>query len=274
MSPLWILGLIPLILLSLIIYEQGTPAVLGIAGSVGLVGAIAMTLRQNWAAITEADWLTPALIAGGVVYGATKLRGLVTRPGAAGAFLLVALSACSTPTAPATTTAGPVAAEVLVVPASSHVTGVYPTSCKRGPGEDLRLPLRACTPGSVRDDVDPAHLELTVCKPGWSDTIRPSTTETNRVKTFAMGAYGVPPELRSRTELDHDIPLSMGGSSHVTNLWPEVSTRPVGFRNDKDDVEDHVRAAVCHHRVTWRAAITALADDWTTTETKLGIKRN
>lgn len=167
---------------------------------------------------------------------------------------------------------------VLVVPASNHVTGTYPTTCHRAPSDDVRLPVRACTPGSIRSDIDPHHLELTVCKPGWSQGARPPTTETQRLKTVAMAAYGVPASLRDRTEFDHEVPEADGGSSDTTNLWPEVSTRPTGFRNDKDDVEDHVHAAICSHRGDpvameriWSIAVRAMATDWTTAERKLGI---
>lgn len=172
------------------------------------------------------------------------------------------------------TVLGATATHVLVVPASSHVTGgPYPTTCHRAPGDDQRLPVRACTPGAIRSDVDPTHLELTVCKPGWSDTIRPPTSETNRLKTAAMTAYVIPPTARPTTELDHDVPEALGGASDVENLWPQVSDQPgAGTHNTKDGVELKVHIWVCHgHQAQWAAAVQAFAVNWTTTEQTLRI---
>ena len=162
---------------------------------------------------------------------------------------------------------------VAVVPASSHVTGLpYPAHCVSRNGGQFPDPV--CTPGAIRDDIDPEHLELTVCKPGWSGSVRPPKTETDRLKTQAMRAYGVPASERKTTELDHQIPESMGGASDVKNLRPEVSDlHGAGFRNSKDGVEDTIHTWVCSgHRDRWADAVIAINTDWTTAERKLGIK--
>lgn len=157
---------------------------------------------------------------------------------------------------------------VLVVPASNHITGTWPTHC----AAQGRLPDPACTPGSIRSDVDPHHLELTVCKAGWSESVLPPASEFARGKTEAMAAYGVPASQRRVTQLDHKIPRSLGGSNDVTNLWAEASDDPGnGAHNSKDVVETRVHLAVCHGTVPWASAVTAFAKDWTTAETTLGI---
>lgn len=165
---------------------------------------------------------------------------------------------------------------ILVVPASSRVSGVYPTVCKRAAGEGPELPAHVCTPGALRSDVDPAHLELTVCKPGWSDSIRPPTAETNRMKTAAMIAYGIPASQRSVTELDHEIPEWAGGASDAANLWPEVSDQPgKGIHNTKDEVENRVHTQICGLRDPaersrlWAIAVIEFTIDWTKVEAVL-----
>lgn len=160
---------------------------------------------------------------------------------------------------------------VLVIhPNANHVTGTpYPTSCIRWPGDDPKLPVRTCTPGSVRDDITVA----TLCAQGWStDTIRPPRTETDALKTFVMRAYAIPTAQRATTELDHLVPLELGGSDDVTNFWAEPSDLPGHtFRNLKDGVEGRLRLAVCAHRVTLAAAQWAIAVNWQTAEKTLGL---
>jgi hypothetical protein len=163
----------------------------------------------------------------------------------------------------------PVAALMAVpVPNPPRVTGRYPTHCIVHPP----LPDPACTPGSVNPAVTEDNVAGTVCAPGWAVTVRPPGWDTARVKTAAMVAYGEPAATRATTELDHLIPLELGGSDDTSNLWPEPSDLPgQGFRNSKDTVEAALNTAVCHHRITLAAARRAIAADWTTARQKLGV---
>jgi hypothetical protein len=119
-----------------------------------------------------------------------------------------------------------------------------------------------------------ATLAATVCSPGWTKTVRPPASETDKTKAAAMRAYGEPTSLRSTVELDHLIPLELGGANDVSNLWPEISDEPGhGFRNSKDQVENDLHSAVCTHRIAIADAQNAIATNWTTAETKLGLAR-
>ena len=69
------------------------------------------------------------------------------------------------------------------------------------------------------------------------------------------------------SELDHLVPLELGGSNDITNLWPEVGKLP----NTKDEVEYTLNRAVCDGQVTLAAAQLAIATDWLTAETRLGL---
>jgi hypothetical protein len=154
----------------------------------------------------------------------------------------------------------------------AHVTGLpYPTACIHLPGDDPKLPTRVCTPGSVRGDI----TDATICAKGWStDTIRPPKAETDRLKTAVMRAQGVPESQRASTELDHLVPLELGGSNDVTNFWAQPSDIPgarPAWRNTKDRIEGDLRDAVCSHQVTLAAAQWAIAVNWATAETTLGL---
>ena len=69
-----------------------------------------------------------------------------------------------------------------------------------------------------------------------------------------MAAYGV----TQSGELDHLIPLELGGSSDVRNLWPEVGPIP----NPKDRVENELRDWVCSGRIKLAVAQQEIAKDW------------
>ena len=147
-----------------------------------------------------------------------------------------------------------------------RVTGTIHGHCSyRDHGQ---LPDPRCTPGSIDPDVTQADIRSTICKRGWTATVRPPESQTERFKyDVAYPAYGTPRSERS--ELDHLVPLELGGSNDATNLWPEYPPTP----NPKDKVEDALNAAVCEGRVSLAAAQDAIAADWLTAEKKLGPRR-
>lgn len=158
----------------------------------------------------------------------------------------------------------------ISIPVPPVVTGLpYPASCHVQP---VNRPDPVCTPGSVNPAVTQETISSTICKSGWTATVRPPASNTGPVKRAAMRAYGLPASSSGTTELDHDVPLELAGSDDVTNLWSEVSDIPnAGFRNTKDLVENRLKAAVCARQVTLAAAQSAIATDWTTAEQTLGL---
>jgi hypothetical protein len=186
---------------------------------------------------------------------------------------LLTISSCGAPISLSITQ--PHLSGIQIVAPNSHVTGTYRAVCRRSAGDNVRLPVASCTPGAIRGDMlNPtnATLAATVCHPGWTATVRPPASETDHTKTAAMEAYGEPTNLRPTIELDHLIPLELGGSSDVSNLWPEISDEPgQGFRNSKDKVENNLKDAVCAHHISIADAQNAIATNWTTAENKLGV---
>ncbi|MGH3184928.1 MAG: hypothetical protein ACRDOE_23900 [Streptosporangiaceae bacterium] len=145
-----------------------------------------------------------------------------------------------------------------------RVTGTIHGHCSyRDHGQ---LPDPRCTPGSIDPRVTRADIRSTICKKGWTSTVRPPESQTERFKyDVAYPAYRTPRS--QRTELDHLVPLELGGSNDATNLWPEHPPTP----NPKDKVENALNAAVCQGRVSLSAAQDAIAADWLTAEKKLGL---
>jgi hypothetical protein len=125
--------------------------------------------------------------------------------------------------------------------------------------DDGRLPDPACTPGSTDPRVTQASIATTICRAGWTATVRPPASATDRAKhDVAYPAYGIPAGTPS--ELDHLVPLELGGSNDISNLWPEAGRVP----NVKDAVENRLRAEVCAGRVPLAAAQLAIASNWET----------
>lgn len=150
------------------------------------------------------------------------------------------------------------------------ITGRYPVNCTAIVMNGLPLPDRSCTPGAVGDRVTQDNIDTTICAPNWTDTIRPSGTEA--AKTRLMIAYDIPIAARSTTELDHDVPLGLGGADDVSNLWVQRSDLiGSGSTNSKDSVERALIRAVCARRVTLSAARAAIAANWTTARMTLRV---
>jgi hypothetical protein len=169
---------------------------------------------------------------------------------------------------------------VKKLPTSRHVTGLpYPSKCTTGNFNGHALPDRVCTPGAVDAEViapslgNPGNLRGTICARGWAQSARAPQQETEPVKRTAMGAYGVRIPMNT-VELDHLVPLELGGSNDVSNLWPEPSDLPgQSYHNTKDTVENTLNRAVCVGTVSLGAAQNAIANNWTTATQVLGLSR-
>ena len=169
------------------------------------------------------------------------------------------LAACSAASASAAATPG-----LKKVHDPKHVTGTITGTCHYRDGG--QLPDPRCTPGSIDPAVTQANIGSTICRSGYTRTVRPPESQTERFKfRVAYPAYGDPHS--EKTELDHLVSLELGGSNDATNLWPEFPPTP----NPKDKVEGALNRAVCDGQVTLAAAQDAISANWTTAEKKLGL---
>lgn len=134
-----------------------------------------------------------------------------------------------------------------------------PGSCHQiGSGRSAR-PDPRCTPGALNPQVKQATISRTICRTGWTSTVRPSESITEREKAASMAAYG---DHRSMSfyEYDHFVPLELGGATNgARNLWPE----PGGSPNPKDSVEDRLNREVCAGKMTLARAQHLIVTNWT-----------
>jgi hypothetical protein len=108
----------------------------------------------------------------------------------------------------------------------------------------------ARTPGVVNPDVTQANIRETVCKHGWTRTVRPSTSYTNALKEQQLREYGLRGPLSAYQE-DHLISLELGGNpTDPRNLWPEPYPRAARV----DQMENALNRQVCSGELTLAAA--------------------
>jgi hypothetical protein len=109
------------------------------------------------------------------------------------------------------------------------------------------LPDPHCTPGATNPQVTQADLATTICKSGYTATIRPPASTTSAEKRASEAAYGFTGNA-STTEYDHLISLELGGDPNSPlNLWPEPNkARAAGVNNPKDRVEDKLKSLICN----------------------------
>ncbi|WP_037604195.1 hypothetical protein [Streptacidiphilus rugosus] len=139
------------------------------------------------------------------------------------------------------------------------------------------LPDPACTPGALSPEVTQADLATTICrKGGYTGGVRPPASVTDSEKRKNAASYGYTGSLHD-AEYDHLVSLELGGDPNdPRNLWvepPSPGHKPgAGVNNPKDAVETRLHTAVCAGTVTLSAAQQAIATDWSTAETRLGLK--
>jgi hypothetical protein len=131
-----------------------------------------------------------------------------------------------------------VALRILADPSSCHVDGL--------------LPDRRCTPGAV------ATTSLAVIC-GMSTRPRRHVSEEMRARVFR--AYGLPmPRSEGAYVVDHLVPLELGGSNDLANLWPEAALGS----HEKDRIEETLHERVCRGALNVADAQRAIASDWRT----------
>jgi hypothetical protein len=117
------------------------------------------------------------------------------------------------------------------------------------------------TPGDVFKDAGKDD----VCTPGWSHEHR-RVTESERERVYAE----YPDSQRTCAcvdgspaccEVDHLIPLELGGSNDIKNLWPQPNLPKPGDK-EKDRLENTLHELVCNGTISLADAQNCIASDW------------
>jgi hypothetical protein len=80
-----------------------------------------------------------------------------------------------------------------------------------------------------------------------------------------LAEYGLPMGAHPQYEIDHLVPLCVGGADDDRNLWPEPrrSTEPEWNAERKDELEACMCSMVCSGGIDPEIAQRAFTDDWT-----------
>jgi hypothetical protein len=136
----------------------------------------------------------------------------------------------------------------LTIPASCHIV-------------NGGLPDPKCTPGAINPSVTQNNIKNTICVSGYTKAARPPVSYTTPLKIKLMKSYGFT-DSRSNYELDHLIPLEVGGHpTDVKNLFPEPGYGQYNF-HIKDRFENYLHSAVCNGSISLTEAQKQIASDW------------
>jgi hypothetical protein len=116
------------------------------------------------------------------------------------------------------------------------------------------LPDSACTPGAIFAN---ATLQQ-ICGYGYASSVRNVPFSE---KDQAYAEYGIGYHYSGEFEIDHLVPLELGGSNDIANLWPEAASPTPGF-HQKDQVENYLHDQVCSGAMSLKEAQTEIATNW------------
>jgi uncharacterized protein DUF3761 len=129
------------------------------------------------------------------------------------------------------------------------------------PSGPVALPNHALTPGVSL----PGVTAINVCTSGWAAAHRHVTSEQHSAVFLEYGlSY---PQAAGSYELDHLIPLELGGTNDNRNLWPEPAVPAPGF-HQKDLLENKLHELVCAGTVALPVAQSEISTDWFAAYTK------
>jgi hypothetical protein len=137
------------------------------------------------------------------------------------------------------------AVEVGLLACAAIVVATVLPRCGSGPAAVVRARWDL-TPGVLNPDVTQATIASTVCRHGWTRTVRPPVSYTNALKLQQLRRYRLrgPP---SGYQEDHLISLELGGNpSDPRNLWPEPYPRASAV----DQIENELNHRVCTGSLT------------------------
>lgn len=130
------------------------------------------------------------------------------------------------------------------------------------------VPDPTCTPGAFNPTVTLAVLKNSSFRTG---CVRNCVTQEED-KNVTYSEYGIPHPADNQganqvCELDHLIPLELGGADTLDNIWPQCGPNQIPLANryfkEKDQVENYLADQAKTGKMDLGKAQAAIAADWT-----------
>jgi hypothetical protein len=153
----------------------------------------------------------------------------------------------SPPSSSATPPSVEVGQTVLVAPRTRT------SGCRRGTEPDRR-----CSPGAYYS----ALTRAVICSGSFSTSTIRDVPQSEKFEV--EGEYGMTPSYYGYSiEIDHIVPLELGGSNSSANLFPEPGSGNANYHL-KDGLENKLHDLVCEGAMSLRAAQDGIATNWET----------
>lgn len=142
-----------------------------------------------------------------------------------------------------------VVAVVLLLAAADQVLALSAPSVAAPTMPDPRK-----TPGDVLT-TDPR----VICAPGYAQTVR---TVSKALRAQVVQSYGIVNLPPGQYQIDHLIPLELGGSRGLRNLWPQSYGTTGVSATVKDRLEARLHKLACEGAISFETARQAIASNW------------
>jgi hypothetical protein len=164
---------------------------------------------------------------------------------------------------------------VQTAPDSQSAASTPPEAAVRAPSVQ-DLPFRSATEDpkdgpciktthgciALNPNVDESTIDLTICRSGYTKSVRPATNYSNGVKKKLMREAGIDVTRIGDFELDHIVPLALGGHPRkLSNLMLQPWDGERGAKI-KDVLEVRLQSLVCHGELDLTDAQICIAQDW------------
>lgn len=129
------------------------------------------------------------------------------------------------------------------------------------------LPDPSLTPGALDPEVMQSNIKESICKAGhftWTEGHMPPKSFLEKTEKEQIAAYGYPDENMKHYQMDHLVPLSLGGSpTEAKNIWPQALISKWSARR-KDYLEGILHEKVCKGEISLSQAQEEIRINWIT----------
>jgi hypothetical protein len=140
--------------------------------------------------------------------------------------------------------------------------------CHTGMSHDLPIPDPKCTPGAIDPTVTEEVLKDSRFRTKCIRDLATSASKKN--STYDLYNLEHPKNNTGKTqtcELDHLVPLELGGADTLDNIWPQCGPDDVGLASryfkQKDAIENFLTRQVKVGNMSLSDAQQGIATDWT-----------